>query len=268
MDRNAEALTDIELHQLVDGQGDDTHMAKLRERLARDPVAQAKVAAWQAQRELLGGLHRQLLDEPIPVVLTEAVQRVHASQQSLAQWRRRSGMAAAILLSFGAGWLAHQVGTGPTAGTALSIAQADFVQQASSAYAVYSPEVRHPVEVAAADQAHLVQWLSKRIGKPLKVPDLSAQGYALVGGRLLPGSAGARAQFMFQNGSGGRITLYLGAVGDPAKVADRQETAFRFAAEGQLASFYWVDQGFGYALTGRIQRDALMALAQAVYPQL
>ena len=268
MDRNAEALTDIELHQLVDGQGNDTDMASLRERLAQDPVAQAKVAAWQAQRELLGGLHRQLLDEPIPVVLTEAVQQVYASQQSLAQWRRRSGMAAALLLSFGAGWLAHQVGTGPTAGTALARAQADFVQQASSAYAVYSPEVRHPVEVAAADQAHLVQWLSKRIGRQLKVPDLSAQGYALVGGRLLPGSAGARAQFMFQNGSGGRITLYLGAVGDPAKEADRQETAFRFAAEGQLASFYWVDQGFGYALTGRIQRDALMALAQAVYPQL
>ena len=41
------------------------------------------------------------------------------------------------------------------------------------AYAVYAPEVRHPVEVAATQQEHLVQWLSKRLGRPLKVPDLT-----------------------------------------------------------------------------------------------
>ena len=44
-----------------------------------------------------------------------------------------------------------------------------------------------------------MQWLSRRLGKPLKVPVLAAQGYELMGGRLLPGDNGARAQFMFQN---------------------------------------------------------------------
>jgi anti-sigma factor RsiW len=43
------------------------------------------------------------------------------------------------------------------------------------------------------------------------VPQLSSQGYELVGGRLLPGGDGTAAQFVFHNPAGQRITLYLGA---------------------------------------------------------
>jgi anti-sigma factor RsiW len=127
------------------------------------------------------------------------------------------------------------------------------------------------VEVGSAEQEHLVKWLSKRLGRPLKVPDLTGQGFELVGGRLLPGDAGAtavRAQFMFQNTAGERLTLYLGAVQGDAGGVNTQESAFRFANEGPISSFYWVDQGFGYALTGPVPRDRLMQLAQAVYQQL
>jgi anti-sigma factor RsiW len=148
---------------------------------------------------------------------------------------------------------------------------------------VFSPEVRHPVEVAAAQQDHLVQWLSKRLGKPLKVPLLAAQGYELVGGRLLPaeggthGLSGVRAQFMFQNQAGLRVTLYLGALDLPAtgKASSSsnsntasQETAFSYSTAGPVPSFYWVDRGFGYALSGPLSRQELMQLAQLVYQQL
>ena len=125
------------------------------------------------------------------------------------------------------------------------------------------------MEVGAGDQEHLVQWLSRRTGKALKVPRLDAQGYELVGGRLLPGDQGARAQFMFQNAQGVRVTLYLGALFPTTELTEAGgETAFRFAQEGPVPGFYWVDQGFGYALSGPLSRDALMALAEAVYRQL
>ena len=128
--------------------------------------------------------------------------------------------------------------------------------------------MRHPVEVAAAQQEHLIQWLSKRLGRPLKVPDLSGQGYELVGGRLLPGDNGARAQFMYQAPGGERVTLYLGALDVGADATARQETAFSFSGTGPVPGFYWVDQGFGYALAGKLSREALLQLAQAVYQQL
>jgi anti-sigma factor RsiW len=113
-----------------------------------------------------------------------------------------------------------------------------------------------------------VQWLSKRLDKPLKVPDLTAHGFDLVGGRLLPGDAGARAQFMFQNASGQRVTLYLGAVDKAAAGITSQETGFQFEPQAGIPSFYWVDQGFGYALAGQLPRASLMQLAQEIYRQL
>jgi hypothetical protein len=35
-------------------------------------------------------------------------------------------------------------------------------------------------------EAHLIQWLSKRLGRQLIAPDLTAGGFQLMGGRLLP----------------------------------------------------------------------------------
>jgi anti-sigma factor RsiW len=121
------------------------------------------------------------------------------------------------------------------------------------------------VEVDATQQQHLVQWLSKRLNRPIKLPTLAPAGYELVGGRLLPGDQGARAQFMYQNANGERVTLYVGAI---EGAAGRGETAFRYTAEGGVASFYWVENGFGYALSGKLPRQGLLVLAESVYRQL
>jgi len=67
----------------------------------------------------------------------------------------------------------------------------------------------HPVEVGAGAEAHLVQWLSKRLGRPLVVPDPAAVGFRLMGGRLPPAEDGPAAQFHMRTARGGRVTLYL-----------------------------------------------------------
>jgi anti-sigma factor RsiW len=128
---------------------------------------------------------------------------------------------------------------------------------------VYSPEVRHPVEVGADQEAHLVAWLSKRLGTPLKVPHLGDLGYSLVGGRLLPGERGPVAQFMYQDGKGQRLTLYVRVNPD-----DSGETAFRFAQEHGVGVFYWLDRKLGYALSGEVEKNELLRIATAVYRQL
>lgn len=263
-------LTDDEIHTLVDQQGSTAENADLRARLALDPVAQANFLKWQKQRETLRGLYQHTLDEPLPASLLAAAHQTTTSRNAMDRWWRWGGMAASVLLAFGVGWLSHGQLAPQAGGTSLSKAPngREFIHQAVLAHAVYVPEVRHPVEVTAAQQEHLVQWLSKRVGKALKVPNLSVQGYELVGGRLLPGEDGARAQFMFQNAGGERVTLYLGALQSKHPDADARETAFRYAAEGAVPGFYWVDQGFGYALAGTLSREALLALAEAVYQQL
>jgi len=267
------------INALVDGQLPAAAQADLEAQLGKDAAAQDTLQAWKAQRDALRALHRPLLDQAIPDALLAAARRGQAGRQQADQWRRWGGMAAAVMLAFGVGWLSRgQLGGPAPQQLASARAAQSFVHQASLAHAVFSPEVRHPVEVTAAQQDHLVQWLSKRVGRPLKVPVLAAQGYELVGGRLLSGDGGARAQFMFQNAAGLRLTLYLGAVEAalPASSAKTpqppsqaaQETAFRYSGDGPVPSFYWVDQGFGYALSGAVSRDELMQLAQLVYQQL
>lgn len=153
-------------------------LADVQARLEHDEAARSRLAAWQRQRDALRGLHRELLDDPVPPALLAAAQRVQTSRQRIAVWQRWGGLAATIVLAFGAGWLGRGQWT-VASGTHRLATLPAFAHEASLAHAVFSPEKRHPVEVTAAEQEHLVQWLSRRTGKPLKVPNLQAQGYEL-----------------------------------------------------------------------------------------
>jgi anti-sigma factor RsiW len=143
------------------------------------------------------------------------------------------------------------------------VAAAPLPARAARAHLVYSPEVRHPVEVEAKEHDHLVKWLSKRLNMPLKVPVLATEGFELLGGRLLPGPEGPVAQFMYQDATGKRLTLY---VTKPSK--NDNTTAFRFAQEGPVSVFYWIDRDCGYALSGEIEKPLLARVASSVYRQL
>jgi anti-sigma factor RsiW len=255
------------LHALVDGRLGAEQAAALRQRLAGDAEARATFEAWNSQRESLRRLHRGALAEPVPASLLATAARAAGVHARSSRWQSGAAVAASLALAFGGGWLAHAQWPGAASSVVAAAPLRSFAHEAVMAHVVYLPEVRHPVEVAADQQDHLVQWLSKRLGRPLKVPKLTEQGYELVGGRLLPGDEGARAQFMFQNAAGNRVTLYIGAVRSAG--ADRaKDTAFSFSSDGPVPGFYWVDQGYGFALAGKLSREALMDLAKVVYQQL
>src|SRR5258706_5747477 len=143
------------------------------------------------------------------------------------------------------------------------IVPVSLARLAATAHVVYSPEVRHPVEVKADEEEHLVNWLSKRLGTALKAPKLGLLGYELVGGRLLSGPQGPVAHFMYQDGRGQRLTLYVSM--QRGEALDR---AFRFCHESRVPVFYCVGGNFGYALSGEIRREQLLQVAEIVYKQL
>lgn len=172
-------IADADLHAWVDGQLPPARAQAVAAWLRQHPEDGHRVQDWQAQRLGLQALRRQVLEEPVPIALARATRprRWPAMPQALA---------ASVLLTLGftGGWWSHR-----TTSADRSVAQAvpEFVQEARVAHVVYVPEKRHPVEVGAAEQAHLVQWLSRRLGVPLQAPRLQDKGFALVGGRLLPG---------------------------------------------------------------------------------
>lgn len=211
-------------------------------------------AEMKALSQALHQIYDPVLEEPVP-------ERLRARRPS---WRAPALAAGWALLGICvgivAGWQLH-------ASRAIVASQAEvpvFVKRAAMAHATYSPEVRHPVEVGADQEQHLVTWLSKRLGAQVRAPKLEAVGYGLVGGRLLPGENGPVAHFMYQTEKGRRITLYV-----RTDAAENSETAFRYAAEGNVKVFYWIDRKLGYAISSAdIGKDELLKIANAVYQQL
>ncbi len=253
-------MTEDDLHALADGRLGPERRAEVETWLAGQPEARAKADAWRAQNDALRALAREALDEPVPERLIAAL---NPQRQ-----RWLTAVAAALVASVtmsAAGWFGHAWYAASGSSGSVVFAAKRFARDAMAAHVVYSPEVRHPVEVAAAEQQHLVQWLSKRLGTQLKAPLLQAQGFDLVGGRLLPGDNGARAQFMYQNAGGERVTLYLSAM---PKNATTIPTAFRFENNGPVSAFYWIDRDLSYALSGDLQRSRLLQLSELVYTQL
>ena len=245
-------VTETEFHAHVDGRLTEARRLEIDDYLINHLEDAQRVKAWRDQNEALRAWFGPVLAEPTPARLISASRG--ARKLPLARY-------AAVLawLSIGgvSGWLLHEYNTVKSADTVA------FAHRAAIAHIVYSPEVRHPVEVGADQEAHLVAWLSKRIGGNLKIPQLAAVGYQLVGGRLLPGNQGPIAQFMFQDGTGQRLTLYVRNGAN-----DGKETAFRYAEERGVSVFYWVDGKFGYAISGEIDKADLLRVANVVYQQM
>ena len=295
-------MTEAELHALVDGQLTPERQREIEAYLASRPDEAQRADNYRAQKRELRALFDPVLDEALP-------QRVLDAARPRTPWylQRIAAGVAIALISGAAGWGLRGGGSANSPSTVLSqkgpasITMAEvatpatgFAQRAAVAHAVYSPEQRRPVEVDAAHEDQLIAWLSKRMGAPMKPPHLQAVGYALEGGRLLPGGRGPVAQFMYRDEAGSRLTVYVSnEVGDLAAPAGdvassvsnsgansvsspvpsaapgkNTETAFRFAREGKVNVFYWVEGAFGYAISADADRAALARVSGEVYRQL
>jgi anti-sigma factor RsiW len=246
------AVTEFDLHAYIDGILPEARRTDIEDYLVSHPDDAERLLAYRRQNEELHALFDPVLEEPVPGRLLE----VHR-----APWLRPSLRYAviAVWMVFGGviGWHLQEYRS------SRAVEATAWVHRAALAHVVYSPEVRHPVEVGADQETHLVNWLSKRLGTQLKVPHLGGIGYTLVGGRLLPGDREPVAQFMYQDGKGQRLTLYV-----RTNSGDTRETAFRFAQENKVGVFYWLDNKLGYALSGEIEKAELLRVATVVYRQL
>jgi anti-sigma factor RsiW len=249
--KNRSGVTEDELHAHVDSELPADRRDAVEKWLAEHPEDAARVAAWRAQAEVIRAHYGATAVEPVPERLKlERLPRAGRSWAAIAT----AATIVAFLVGTGVGWMARGASAGPS-GFEL------FTSEALDAYRLYVVEVRHPVEVPGAERAHLAQWLSKRLGYVLRVPNLESLALKLVGGRLLPGPTGASAFFMYEGPSGERFTLYCARSNEP-------ETAMRFRAEDQAAALYWVDRELAYVASGPPNRDQLQRVAQAAYDQL
>jgi len=246
-------VSEDELHAYVDGELPAARRGAVEAWLATHPEDAAHVAAWRSQAELIRARYGGVADERPP----QRLDLVRLERRR--RWRVGAIAAAAVIAAFiaggTAGWFARALEDAPSSDLRR------FTAEALDAYRLYVVEVRHPVEVAGDQRPHLTQWLSNRLGSPVRIPELETMGLKLVGGRLLPGPTGATAFFMYETTSGERFTLYCGLTND-------RETALRYTSGQHNAAYYWVDRHLACVLSGPAERDRLHAIAQAAYDQI
>jgi anti-sigma factor RsiW len=251
-------ISEAELHAHLDGELEAERCAAVQAFLAAHPEEATRARSYRHQAALIARVYGPLLDRPVPAPMAAVTAPVAPRRRPGWRWLAAAAAAAVLLATGGAGsgwWLHDQL-------RPISAQEQGFVADAMSAHLVYAVEVRHPVEVGAGDEAHLVTWLSHRLGRSLTAPDLSAQGFELIGGRLLPATSGPAAQFMYQDPSGRRLTLYCRASSEAG------ETAFRIVGQGKLTALYWREAGIAWALLGELPRDELLRLGHLTYQAL
>lgn len=260
-------ITEADLQAWVDTALPAARRAEVEDWLAAQPAEAERVRAYLEQKQALRSLFNPVLAEPLPENLSALASPPSAAvierppKPLLERWSLQRIAASVLIALVGglAGWMVHD-----RYPSAENLARTSpLPHQAAVAHAVFSPDVRRPVEVGAENEDQLVAWLSKRLGTPVRPPKLGTLGFELIGGRLLPGNSGPVAQFMYQDATGQRLTLYVST-----ENTTNQDTAFRFAKEGQVNVFYWIDGKFGYALSAGIDKGKLARIATAVYDQL
>jgi anti-sigma factor RsiW len=140
---------------------------------------------------------------------------------------------------------------------------ASLVQDVVGAHAVFTTDEGRPVEIEASSGEDLYRCLSKRLGQAIHAPNLSAAGYGLLGGRLLPSEQGPAAQFMYQNAAGDRLTLFVARI-----AATGLDVPIRAAHREPSRAFYWVDDDMACVLTGDVDDTTLATIARDAYQQV
>lgn len=245
------AISEDELHAYVDGVLPSDRVAAVETYLATHPEEAARVAEWRAQLSAIRERWGPVANEPVPERL-----RLDALVMRASGLRRKVATAAAIALVIGAaaGWFVRgYVGTENNLQVARALADA-----AIEAHRLYIAEVRHPIEVRA-DEAHLLPWLSRRVGSPVRAPDLADEGLKLLGGRLLPGARSPTALIMYEGAGGERVTIAS------TRAPNEDQTAFKWRQAGEIGALAWFESGLAFVVAGPAERERLDRVARRVY---
>jgi anti-sigma factor RsiW len=245
-------LPDTEINAYIDGELDMQGLAEVETWLADHPEDAAKVHAYKLQKLHFHQLYDLPKDAPLPQGVREAL-AANTMRRWLPGWRQLAAGVMLLVVGSVGGWYGSKIAEVPQRGTA-----AGFVQRALNNYAVFAYDAARPVEIGVNDDGDYINWLSERVGRQLRTPDLASAGFTLIGARLVSDQGTPAALFMYEDGKSQRITLYV----RPASgVVDSK---FQRNTVHQMTALYWSDKTLDYAIAGELQLQELRRLAEMI----
>ena len=239
------------LHAYADGQLGLEDAREVEKMLSENEDARKLVADIRHQKSALRKALDPTIGEDIPSPLLRAIAG-HRKPPAWPRWAVAASLAT-LLVGGGSGWIAHNLASPGSA-----VAQT-LPQRALDAFAVYGADANHVVEVSGTDKEQLHAWLTKRIGVEFALPDLTAMGYSLMGGRLLAEGDKPAGLLFYENDRKQRLAVYVAAntanTNEPMTVQHR----------GTLVTCYWVEPDLVYALAGEQPVKEMLPLAEAAH---
>ena len=221
-------FNDVDLHAYVDKQVGADRRVAIATYLALAPDDAARVDLWSRQNEAVKTLYATGATDALPLWLT--VGQILSTREASTTVKRRPGTAAparpvagkrhvgirrprmpiVAAVAFAAGLVvALAAGHMPSwaAWQGEPEASRGFEQRAIEAHRLFALDPDHPTDVPPAQ---LRSFLQARVSYPVRIPDLQAAGWALIGGRIVPTDSGAGALLVYGDSVGDRLSLVTG----------------------------------------------------------
>lgn len=252
----SQPVTDAELQAYVDDRLAPDRLQAVTAWLTERPEEAQRLKAYRTQRDALRASLAPILDEPLPPALDLRLRQ--RGERIGGGWRRAAvaACAAGLVLTGGAGgWALRGWNSPPLVGTAA------LAREGAASYSVYANDSARPVEIAATGRQALDGWISERLARPVRAPDLRSAGLMLVGGRLIATEHGPAGFYLYRDTVGARIAVYV----RPMKVdgTDRMTRRDEYGING----WTWADRGLGFGVFGTAPDDRLHGTANMVRAQ-
>lgn len=248
------------LNAYLDGELGPEEAAEIEAQLDLDPEASAQFDALLLQKAQIGEAVDALNAKPqnletarLERRLAKAIHRRSTPRKVIAfdAWSRMGSQLAAACAFVAVGWWGHATWSQQEAGVP------DYVAEAVGAHLVFAEDLVHPVEFSGSAIDGATTWFSEKVGVSIHAPDLSQQGIALVGTRLLGTKEGPLAQFIYENSDGGRYSLTL-----RRHLANQPISPFQMAEYPNRRVGYWSTSELDFALVGSGNEEFLKTMAQ------
>ena len=279
--RNAPVATaprfdDETLMAYADGALEALASARVAKAAASHRDIAARIESFRRTAMMARAAYAPVVDEPVPARLIAAVREAPAGG-NIATFRPRAKAGAfrrplavavaasvALFVMLGAGG----VFTGriqPQIG-GIELASTDrWLDNVAGFYnvaeATQASEGRLLVDFTTEDMPELGKWFGAKLNRNLALPDLTAQGFALQGGRMLIVGGRPAAQLLYKNSADEVVGLVIA-------FSERREQAPRADKRQGVNVVHWHRGGYAYAFAGRIEGARLRGLADQAWSEL
>ncbi|BBK35561.1 hypothetical protein STAQ_06390 [Allostella sp. ATCC 35155] len=272
---------DETLVAFVDGELDEASARDVAAAVAADAGLAARVEAFRQSAMMVQAAFARVIDEPVPERLLLAARGTpeavsEAPTGTVVPFRRRSAIprwiavpiaasVATLVIGAGAGYWAARPPVLPPATemAALETATPGLVDNLAGYYDLYSVTGAEPpnmdfADLRTAERDGLQSWLSSRLSRETKVPDLSTFGYSLRGGRIVISEGRPAGQIIYDNPADKRpIAIYVGTT-------TKRDAQLTLDQRKDVNVAYWRREGRTIAVFGKSDKSVIRDIAAKV----